>query len=75
MMSNPILMDFYERDLVEGQIIAYPVRQGSNLWIEKALITEVCEDFLKVEKANGSKTRIKNYQNCFVAPRGVRLDD
>lgn len=69
-----MLRDFFGQRFQEGDTIAYPVRQGSCLWIETAVILEIGEDILKIEKPNGNKTRIKNYQNCIIKPLDIYED-
>ena len=69
------MRDFFERLIRVDDIIVYPVRQGSRLWIEKAKVYDMHEDTLKIEKSNGNKTRLKNVSSCIIAPPGVTLDD
>ncbi len=62
------LVDYFGKAFKEGQTIAYPVRQGSRLWIESAVITKVHENGLSAVKDTNKKVYIKNYYNCFIRP-------
>jgi hypothetical protein len=60
------MRDHFNNEIFEGCIIAYPVRSGSSLWIEEARVIGFTDEGLKIVKADGKKTRLKNTHNCFV---------
>jgi hypothetical protein len=66
-------LDFFGRRINKDCVIAYPVRQGSSMWIEKGRVTEVLSNKLKIVKKRGVKTQIKNICNCIIAPPGTEL--
>jgi hypothetical protein len=65
-----MLRDFFGKEFEAGNIVVYPLRKGSSMWLEYATVMEVCEDKLKVVKGSGQKTYIKNIRTCIIAPEG-----
>lgn len=70
-----MISDFFGVTFNRGDTIAYPLRQGSKLWIETAEVTNVKATSLDIKKSNGNKTTIKNYKNCIIAPEGWSPED
>ncbi len=63
------MKDFCGIELKTGQTICYPVRQGSKLWQNKALILEVHADHLMVDRIDPVSDRplkIRNMQTVVV---------
>lgn len=46
-MSNKIV-DVFGQKIVRGTVIAYPVRQGSDMWMSRAVVTSVKNGRLNV---------------------------
>lgn len=61
-----MLTDFFDRQFFVHDIVVYPLRQGSSMWLEKAVVYDIMPDRIKIIKANGNKTYIKNYKNCII---------
>lgn len=63
-----MIVDFFGRAVQVDDVIAYPQRQGSNLWMETGKVLAVEAEKLSIRKSNGRKTKIRNVRLCIVAP-------
>lgn len=66
--------DFYGRTIRNGDVITYPVRQGSNMWLDHGKVTAVNTDgSVQIRKPEtGRRTTIRNTDNAVLAPKSVR---
>ena len=63
--------DFLGRQISEDDIICYPVRKGSDLWMTKAKVLNVFPSKLRVQKENGFKTVVRNMNQTVICPAGT----
>ena len=60
--------DFLGREIKAGDTIAYPVRQGSRMWLKKLTLTHADADGLCGYNNIGHRVFIKNVTNVIVIP-------
>lgn len=53
------MQDFLGRELKVGDTIAYPMRQGSRMWMQSGTIRSIHPDCVKITRPNGKKTAIR----------------
>jgi hypothetical protein len=58
--------DFMGRTIVAGQVVVYPVRRGSKMWLNKLTVTQVFDDSITGYNALGHTLHIKNVQNVVI---------
>jgi hypothetical protein len=63
-MNTPV--DFMGRTLRAGQVAAYPVRKGSDMWMNKINITQVNEESIVGYNPAGRLLTIKNLKNVVI---------
>ena len=66
------MRDFLGQFISVGDTIVYPNRQGSNLWMVKALVTEVREDSLRVERDDGTVKPLTRIDRVTVVTKQLR---
>ena len=65
--------DHYGRSIRSGDVVTYPVRKGSQMWLATAKVDEVRTDgALSATKDNGSPVTIFNTQTTVLASDSVR---
>lgn len=73
------MKDCTGRDILEGDLITYPVRARSQMWMNQAIVTVVGEDYIEVEKFLGASThrkaRIKDVSRTTIALRASQILD
>ena len=47
-MGEKKKVDILGREIKVGQVVAYPVRHSSSMWMSHGVVTEVGENFIKV---------------------------
>jgi hypothetical protein len=62
---NPAV-DFMGREIVAGNIIAYPVRRGSKMWLNKLNVQHVEDDKVVGYNNLGRRITITNLKNVLV---------
>jgi hypothetical protein len=53
----------------KGDLIAYPVRTGSRMWMNIATVDEVLSGKLRVSKPDGSTTYVFTPERCAILGR------
>jgi len=73
MSSEKFAADYLGKEIKVGSTVVYPVRQGSSMWLNKGVVTQVvpvAEDFRIVVYDPDSHTRrghsVKNLHTCVV---------
>ena len=67
-MPQPVL-DCVGNEITGSSVVVYPVRKGSNMWMNRAQVKEIefgVEPVLGCELPNGHRVRIKNIKNVAV---------
>jgi hypothetical protein len=62
---NPAL-DFMGREITAGNVIAYPVRRGSKMWLNKLNVQHVEDDKIVGYNNLGRRITITNLRNVVV---------
>ena len=47
------MKDFLGQDITSNKTIVYPGRQGSRMWMNRAIVLEVLNNGVKVQRADG----------------------
>jgi expansin (peptidoglycan-binding protein) len=63
-MNAPL--DFLGREIKIGDTIAYPVRRGSSMWLNKLRVTQVLPVSVKGLNADGRWITVHNLNNVVV---------
>jgi hypothetical protein len=58
--------DFMGRPLEAGHVVVYPVRRGSEMWLNKLNVTQVDDESLKGYSPAGRLLTIKNLTNVVI---------
>ena len=58
--------DFAGRTIVAGATVAYPVRRGSSMWLNKLTVTLAADDYITGYNNEGRRVTVKNLKNCVV---------
>jgi hypothetical protein len=58
--------DFLGREIKAGDTIAYPVRRGSSMWMNKLRITQVTPTAVTGLNAEGRWVTVRNLKNAVV---------
>ena len=58
--------DFIGRAIAAGNTVVYPVRRGSNMWLNKLAVTQVADDHITGFNGDGRRITVKNLNNCVV---------
>lgn len=61
---NPV--DFLGRPINAGDVIVYPVRRGSEMWLNKLNVTQTAEGQVRGYSSTGRLLVIKNLRNTVV---------
>lgn len=59
-------VDFLGRTIVAGQTIIYPTRRGSQMWLNKLVVSQVWDDHIVGYSPTGKLLSIKNLQNVVI---------
>lgn len=60
------IVDFTGRTIEPGHVVAYPVRRGSQMWLNKLTVTEVGKDSIAGYNSAGRPLTIKNLRNVVI---------
>ncbi len=55
------MLDFLGQEILPNKTIVYPGRQGSRLWMNRAVVLEVADSGVKVQRIDGGIRTLK----CF----------
>ena len=58
--------DFLGRAIAAGNTVVYPVRRGSNMWLNRLAVTQVDDDHITGFNSDGRRITVKNLKNCVV---------
>lgn len=64
-MNSPT--DFLGRPIKAGDLLVYPVRRGSRMWLNKITVTKAEEDEIIGNSPEGRQVRLTNLHNTVVA--------
>jgi hypothetical protein len=53
------MKDFLGQDITVGRTVVYPGRQGSRMWMNRATVTELLPNGIKVERIDGGLRVLK----------------
>ena len=59
-------VDFMGRTIEAGHVVVYPVRRGSDMWLNKLSVTQVTDDRITGYSPTGKLLGIKNLQNVVI---------
>lgn len=64
--------DFTKREILVGNRIAYPVRQGSSMWMKTLVVRQITDGptgpIVSGTNATGRRISVKNLKNCVIVP-------
>jgi hypothetical protein len=63
---NEATTDFLGREIKAGDTIAYPVRRGSAMWMNKLLITQALPTAVRGWNSEGRLITVRNLSNAIV---------
>jgi len=63
-MNKPT--DFLGREIKAGDLVVYPVRRGSRMWLNKLTVTQALDDTLMGFSPEGRRIKITNLDNVVV---------
>lgn len=73
------MIDVLGRSIQRDDIISYPVRQGSQMWVNVGSVLDVCGDHIVVGRFTGSEVlktvRVSAGERVTIAVRGQQLRD
>ena len=58
--------DFLGRQIMAGDVITYPVRRGSSMWLNKLHVTQVLPENVKGLNSEGRWITVQNLNNVVV---------
>ena len=62
-----LVLDFVGNEITAGCTVCYPVRRGSNLWMNRMVVTQVAADQITGQNPHNRRlTHVKNLQNVVV---------
>ena len=68
-------LDFLGNPIKAGDTVVYPVRRGSDMWLNKLSVQQVTDDGISGYNATGRKVNVSKLSNVVVAPKpGVEPD-
>ncbi len=74
-MSKAIAHDHFDRAIRTNDVITYPVRKGSSMWLESAKVNGVADNGgLSITKTNGRRTVLLNTDMALLAPKAARSE-
>lgn len=59
-------VDFMGRTIEAGHVVVYPVRRGSDMWLNKLSVTQVTDDRITGYSPTGKLLGIKNLRNVVI---------
>lgn len=74
MSNSKTAYDFYGRMIRRNDVITYPVRQGSSMWLDHGKVTEINADgsVQVIKPDTGRKTVIFNTDTTILGTKSVR---
>lgn len=70
-----MVSDYFGREIKKGNIITYPVRKGSDMWIEHAKVLDTGTDQLQIQKSSGRTAYFKSPARAvIIGAKDVRKD-
>ena len=64
-MNEPT--DYRGRAIKVGDILVYPVRRGSKMWLNQVIVTKTDPDRIYGENPEGRRIQLTNLRNTIVA--------
>jgi hypothetical protein len=61
-------VDFTGRTIEAGHVVVYPVRRGSEMWLNKLSVSQVSDDSIVGYSPIGKRLTIKNLKNVVIVP-------
>lgn len=59
-------LDFMGREIKAGDTVVYPVRRGSQMWLNRMKVTLAERDFIKGLSPTGIWVTVKNLKNVVI---------
>jgi hypothetical protein len=59
-------VDFLGRTIEAGHVVVYPVRRGSDMWLNKLSVTQVSDDRITGYSPTGKLLTIQKLQNVVI---------
>ena len=59
-------VDFMGRTIEAGHVVVYPVRRGSDMWLNKLSVTQVTDNRITGYSPTGKMLGIKNLRNVVI---------
>ncbi len=72
------MIDVLGRIIGEGDVVTYPVRQGSYLWVNAGRVLSVESDHIRVlkyEEGEGRVVSVRNTENVTIVERDIAIVD
>ena len=73
-----VARDFVDREIKAGNTIAYPVRRGSKMWLNKLTVQQVCEGpkgpQVSGVNSKGRRVAVTNLGNVVVVQSPMPLE-
>lgn len=57
-MSEKKVVDILDREIKVGQVVAYPVRKSSSMWMNHGVVSEVGDDYIVVRCDGGTRRSV-----------------
>jgi len=64
--------DYLGREIKVDDLLVYPVRRGSHMWLNRIKVTMVTPDFVKGFSPEGRPVTIRNLKNAIVCQPPAR---
>jgi len=68
------MKDFLGQDIKSGNTIVYPGRQGSRMWMNRAIVLEVLPNGIKIQRNDGG-IRVLKCADRIVVINSIQEDD
>jgi hypothetical protein len=62
-------VDFIGRTIEAGHVVVYPVRRGSDMWLNKLSVSQVWDDHIVGYNSAGKLLTIKNVKNVVIVDK------
>jgi len=69
-----VIVDYAGHELKAGQIVVYPVRRGSSMWLSEIKVTQVVDGsapYIKGFNREGRPVTVKNLKNVVIIDKSI----
>ena len=67
------MKDFLERKIYVGDMLVYPVRRGSKMWLTKSRVVGLGDGFVYGVNDNGRRVTLSRPERSIIAPSVVEI--